>query len=242
MKDIVNIVISPHPDDVALSAGLYFLDSQKQTVIYNVFNLSKTGIDGTDDTEIRIREESKFAKMIDADVSFLNLMDTNYRGIHWNLSENTLDTAKIYKLSITLSLILQSFQKEFNVYIPMGIGLHQDHLLCYYSMLCALQYDYRNLSKVYFYEDYPYNYNNKVFLASQLLIFKIGNRLPYYGDLDKKLDMLKLYPSQFSQSYLKKLLSQFDSEVIHELGKLEIIENNLCSVDFLASIDGIRLI
>lgn len=242
MKGVVNVLISPHADDIALSLGLFFIDNQNERVIYNVFNLSKTEINGTDDTDMRILEETRFAEMIGAEVGFLGERDTNHRGIHWNRFGMALEKLEIERLSAVFSSLLIRIPRCFNVYIPMGLGMHPDHLLCYYSMLCALQYQYGNLSKVCFYEDYPYNLNNQLFLTSQSLISGNSHRISHHGDLKKKLQMLSLYPSQFSPSYLKELLFRFDSEIVYETGRPELIKNKLCNVDSLTSMDGIKLI
>ncbi len=242
MKRGCSIVISPHPDDVALSLGCMLQERYRHTYILNTFTLSKTDIGREEITGLRMAEEQDFAKMAGAQAFFLGEPDSNYRGVPWNYFDKTIRRADMERIVGKYLGVFNEMDKDADIYIPMALGMHPDHVYCYYSALAILPRLQQAPQSICFYEDVPYNAGNRAYLPSQKDIAELGVLEQYAYCRSEKERFLKVYPSQLTHPYIAEILSKTNFEHIRRVPLPVLISKHLCTTDSLAIKDGIRLI
>jgi LmbE family N-acetylglucosaminyl deacetylase len=144
-------ILSPHSDDVALSmGGMVARLALDELVIVNCFGTSCfTDLSDTRaTTDMRRRSEEAYAEYLGAELIWLGLPDTNVRG---EMGKRTLEFNEESALRRELRRrLLEIVPRDSQVYAPLGIGGHADHLHC------------RDVARMIFtsviyYEDQPYS-------------------------------------------------------------------------------------
>jgi LmbE family N-acetylglucosaminyl deacetylase len=169
MRNIESLIVSPHPDDAALSLSAT-IDSLSKKTLITTFDFSKNGIGGDVDTLVRQNEDRRFAKTVDANVIFLNEPDSNYRGEKWYNFDFTLRVFDLDRITSKYLNVIESFARPFNLFIPMAFGLHPDHVMSFYCCLCVFSKIQLTEIDIYFYHDLPYFLQEDAKLASQKTI------------------------------------------------------------------------
>ena len=238
------IVISPHPDDAALSMGCY-LSNEKHVNIATIYSTS------ADDnyansaliTNTRLKEDCDFAKSIDAKLHHLNLADTNARKIRWNSFDFTVNSSDLIAISNFVECIVSELDsKKYELFFPIGVGLHPDHVSCFYVAFWLLGEGWYKPVKINFYNDVPYCLDNGPMLRSQQTILRENRRVDIHFNKQLKYSHLSKYSSQISTDYCNDIVFSLDYETIWYLSKHELIRQNGCTVDSLAMKDGIKII
>jgi LmbE family N-acetylglucosaminyl deacetylase len=150
-----SIFISPHLDDVAFSCGgiLWRLSQRKRILVINVFS------DYGSKTTIRRQEEENAARCFGYESICLDLPDFPLREwFGWSvLQRNRVLTDKDRRLADQVGGRLKALMRGIEyqwIYLPLGVGLHRDHQICFQAGLKAFSSE-----KVLFYEDVPYALN-----------------------------------------------------------------------------------
>lgn len=219
------LFLSPHLDDAILSCGAYIyklIQNNSKVIIATVFSgsieshhLSPLARSfhsncklGDDAMYVRRLEDKNASKFIKADSMYLNLHECLYRrnkdGQHRYLKRSDIFNANINmekdtidKVILVLSdkLRLNSFEE---IYIPIGIGRHIDHLILREAIETLYAQIYRNMEKINYYEDIPYVCNNRDVNWK----IELTKELDYYSyDISKKdfniyIKAISLYKSQ----------------------------------------------
>jgi LmbE family N-acetylglucosaminyl deacetylase len=179
-----HLFLSPHLDDAVLSCGAFIYELTRggaEVEILTIFagvpnpshlsDLAKWfhGVCGLGDDAIEIRrvEDKNAARCLGAVTTQLHLLECLYRrdetGRARYLREDDIFQSDSNKEMDTLNEIVAALSKSVDlanlseIYLPLGIGRHIDHLLlrgAVESLLHTL--NERNLAKLTYYEDLPY--------------------------------------------------------------------------------------
>lgn len=158
-------LLSPHPDDIALSiGGLVDIYAQQgvECCLVNFFTESDyclPSFQKVDITKQRAEEDSKFAKLFNLKRINFSLPDSSILE-HTAQSEKLCCPNDIRKSDLKRKLLYSI--NQFNpkkIFCPLGIGGHIDH-----RMVKEVVLDINDVTdKLYFYEDLPYatNYSDQ---------------------------------------------------------------------------------
>jgi hypothetical protein len=211
-KNLNNIFLSPHNDDICFSIGS-LVHSLKSGHLINIFTISKYLINQNyknkinnnavkQITNIRNKEDIKFAKFCKLKRHDLKIKDTSVTGIG-DCSKKKLkfQIALLEKKLIPLLFKLYDKDKINIIYCPMAIGGHENHM----STLITMTKNFKIFEKkmnFLFYFDLPYSSNEKI-RKMYFLEFKMNTKKKKYliqkkkvDNIKKKLLMLRFYKSQ----------------------------------------------
>lgn len=205
------VIFSPHCDDAALSLGGAIKNDlvERDICIYDIFSVSNYTImqQGTGNpeevTKIRNEEERRVMELLGADFELWGYPEPLLRNGYTHL-DNIFDpegkpkSDKLYtEIESKVRSICES-NPTANIFFPMGLGYHIDHLIVASIGLNILR-KHPNL-KVYFYEDQPYVGGISLdevahFVQSSNPNFE-SHTFAFNNILDK-MSILKHYKSQF---------------------------------------------
>lgn len=213
------LVLSPHLDDAVLSCGDYILDWKKQgheVTVITIFTkfqdkyISKSARDSLkaggfmnakECERIRKEEDRNAMKLLDVPYQHLDFIDGWFRVLNNKplYKDQTLFSGKI---SSSDTQIIDSLGKKLSkyidfdqVYIPLGIGKHVDHVITK-----NVASEIFNKETIRYYCDQPYaqkirNWNFRLIVSSIIRIASVLNMSL------KKRTLLDCYPSQMSQLF-----------------------------------------
>ncbi len=173
-----NVIISPHLDDAVYSCGGLISQKPGQCLVINVFtSFPKSERKSIVDLNSNRNEEEVAAQhYLDFDSICLGFEDAVFRQPSYQKAFQLFGDP-ISQDAITSRAIGERLAEIFrevnadNVYFPLGIGWHVDHLICFHLGI-ALHSDLKN-SRILFYEDTPYAFFHDVRRA-RLLELKLG--------------------------------------------------------------------
>jgi LmbE family N-acetylglucosaminyl deacetylase len=150
-----SIFISPHLDDIAFSCGgtLWRLCQKNRILVVNVFS------DYGSKTTIRRQEEENAARFFGYESLCLDLPDFPLREwFGWSvLQRNRVLTEQdrrwADRIAGRLKALMRGIEYQW-IYLPLGVGLHRDHQICFQAGVQAF-----SSVKALFYEDAPYALN-----------------------------------------------------------------------------------
>ena len=167
------LFLSPHLDDIIFSLGNYLkkVSNYQNIIIATVFtkenqkklNKMKGEMYVYGNYKKRIEEDKNaMDELKGARVIYFDLEDEIFRSNESKLKMELKISNKIYKLLLNYDIT--------DIYLPLGIGYHNDHILVNNSVY------HLNLSNynLYYYYDYPYC-NNKLNLLTRLSDYGIFN-------------------------------------------------------------------
>jgi LmbE family N-acetylglucosaminyl deacetylase len=146
------VFLSPHLDDAVFSCGgliAKLAQSGEQVLIVNIF--SEYG-----ENSNRHEEESRVAEFLNVDIEYLGELDAVFRRKSYKSllrifsSIDSLDRIDLPRLADKLRQLLSAVSYD-NIYVPLGVGWHVDHLLTH-----ELGQLIGEKSKICYYEDAPY--------------------------------------------------------------------------------------
>ncbi|HEX5417103.1 MAG TPA: PIG-L family deacetylase [Chloroflexota bacterium] len=209
------LFVSPHFDDVALSCGgAVALEARDgDAVIVTVFaGDPKGGLNafarfqherwGHDDAvDERRREDRKAREILGADYRWLDYPDAIYRGEQYLSDEELFGPVKPgdaeLTANVTASLLeLAEELSPHRVYLPLTVGGHVDHRICW-AAVPALK---RQGVRIRFYEDFPYAATSNIVEATVPgLSEHLEPEVVELGDaFDAKLAAIGVYESQLA--------------------------------------------
>ncbi|MDP3900674.1 MAG: hypothetical protein Q8Q23_06390 [bacterium] len=212
-----NIIISAHCDDALLSLGGYiiFLDNVIVVDIFGTCAWTKnTKIkDFNIITEINQAEEKEAIKKSGAKVIIYALPEALMRGYRlWNQKKILESDAIIsHKISKIITAVIGS---NNNIFFPMGIGNHVDHILINNQLKKIYNKLNAKDNKIFLYEDLPYAWygdvNKKIRVLKKAWILE-----PYLIDIsrsiNKKINLIKIYKSQIDKIDCQKVVEYSES-------------------------------
>lgn len=222
------IILAPHYDDFILSlgglAGIWKINNAEaeEAVVFSQTNFinDKTGsFDNSVEniakiSAIRYQEELKaVANLGKIKISSLGFLDASARGLKEvvgganSLNFNEPDREILNNLAKKISSYLS---QPLQLFVPLAIRFHQDHLLVKKAFLLALKQSKKPVAEIFFYEDLPYANANKKdwrpindFIKTNKLI-----TLTYPINLGQKLALVEFYPSQIDQTLYTGLIGR----------------------------------
>ena len=220
-----SIYFSPHLDDVVLSCGGILKKNQKSPqLIVNIFSgeyegLTKwdlsCGIKNKNPILIRKKENRRALGSINTTSVYFNFFDNVFFKDLKRTKRPLSDSIKIK--SEILKILKENISSLKRVFFPLGIS-HPDHILIAKIGKEVTKELKVTETEVYFYEDFPYLYNNFKWKASYFL----NEFSPIYFRIDKeiltKIKMVISYKSQLLP-LLKILYPQLE---IHRKGAKEL--------------------
>ncbi len=202
-------IVSPHVDDAMLSLGGLVIDllknHQKINIKY-IFSVSQwtntdaiSGLrylkDPTYVTNLRMEEEKSLGKHLGHDFDFLDFPDRPLRFANTPEDEQTM-----------VNNIFQQLENQItrvdHIFFPMGLD-HPDHVVAHKIGLRFQEAGYQ----VLLYEDLPYAATeNEKHLAQYNTLHQMDfEPVAHVIDIDEKLELLKLYASQVSYTWLNQV-------------------------------------
>ena len=213
--DIVNtkdfaLVIEPHPDDFALSALGYTLNKYN-TIVLNVF--SKMNIDSfTWKDKVQISEaEYEKLRLGESKLSVEKILGQQFQTLKEKSMRITDKDLKYIKQQIIngVSNILKYNTTINTILVPMGIGMHPDHLIVYDTLMNI--YRKEKQFKIILYPEYPYARCRKEYNDRLNQINKDYKLKPIVIDVESKIDILtnaiSAYRSQFDDINRNQMLA-----------------------------------
>jgi LmbE family N-acetylglucosaminyl deacetylase len=202
------VILSPHSDDAALSLGGVLCRKiiECPTSLITIFGrtnyLQRSAFQADHEsvTTLRKFEDLSFAKSVGVNLHYLDFPEA---GLRYGPSFEKVFADKIQTddcIPSNLPLVIQQIIERENpkyIYIPLGIGLHRDHLIVNRLSRMIAPHD---IPFCIYYEDLPY-----AGYLSEGQILKHVNALhsraePIYVPIDnvitEKLEKLSLYRSQ----------------------------------------------
>lgn len=196
------LILEPHPDDFVLSA-LGYIDDKKGATILNIF--SKMHLDSftwngrisiTEDEyeSVRIKEEKLAIEEI-LGQHYISLREKSTR-----ISEKSIDDI-INSIIENLKKIIQQNANIDTLMVPMGIGMHPDHIIVYNTIMNNYIKQLSRKIKIILYPEYPYARCRK-FYENRLEQIKRQYRLKaIIKNTEMKLDdianVVSVYRSQY---------------------------------------------
>lgn len=188
------LVIEPHSDDGALSAGGTLINlAETGAGVSSLCLFSKGG--GAEIEDLRQREnELVFTTILDGEAEFAGLTDAIYR-------QNTV--SEFFQVRKKIEHKVKLYQPDL-VLAPLGVGEHVDHLMVHMA-ITGLYKSNRNFD-LWFYEDFPYSNNDKYYFCKRLLDVKEEIYMsPKYMDISDRLeDKVSLAMAYLSQHDKKR--------------------------------------
>ena len=209
-----DVYLQSHSDDICFSLGGFALRSRRGVLLtvcpisgYVPLAPGQMVPPAQAVTEIRISEDRAFARACGLDTQFLDIPCGSLLGYEpFNLAradENMRRVAQSVMEALRSTAGARTEGQRPWLFCPSGIGGHVDHV----AVRMAIIQNYDELSKLYrvgFYEDLHYAADAEARkLGIQRLRDAMGHRsihrhvFPLDNSVAEKLDLVRLYPSQF---------------------------------------------
>lgn len=218
------LIISPHPDDAALSLGGSILKYPRlQTTIWNVFTRQSYSLVDRDAERAQqriVEEERAAAAALGVGIIMAEFREAELRG-YVRLSERLgHDYQSIYirpgerELREAVTTALQRVVEELQpalVGMPLGIGGHVDHLLCREAALaCLARSGWQG--RLFCYEELPYALRadwriEALAMAERRGLVLSEGLIPVGPWLDTKHHILEIYRSQLHPRDIRQLVT-----------------------------------
>jgi LmbE family N-acetylglucosaminyl deacetylase len=203
-EQVDTIILSPHPDDAALSVAHALLASHGESVmVVDVFSqtawwrLSDSAGDLDEIQRVRFAEEQLMARMANAKLRVLGLPEALLRGHALaDLFKSDIDH-RDNEVKAKLDDAVKQIAAEHphaHWYLPMAVGRHIDHRIAKDAASCALKE--AGVRSIWFYEE--------LFYAAEAATAHPGGQLKPL-DMKWKLELCRVYWSQFSAGRLSIL-------------------------------------
>ena len=226
LKSKIKVILAPHYDDFILSLGgladIWQVNDVEveNIIVFSLTNYLNNRINYFNDlsenipkiSALKHQEELKaLSGLGKINVRKFDFPDASARclkklvGGNKPLDFSQKDREIINNLAEKISLDLN---RPIQLFIPLAIRYHQDHLLIRQAFLSALSQSKNRVAEIFFYEDLPYADTNrkewrpiKDFIRKNELI-----PITYPINLKKKLALIEFYPSQIDKTFYTGLI------------------------------------
>ena len=210
------IILSPHPDDAALSCGGRMVAGQAVLVI-NAFSRTawwrfpRADGDLEKIQSIRAIEEQLVSRLSGAEVRALDLPEALLRGHTLDQVFTTTPDHRDQDVSDQIARTVTDLATRHALahwFLPLAVGNHIDHRIARDAALSALQTAGVKNTHLHFYEDLPYaaKLGPNADFSSQVPGLKLKEQTLEIDDvLDWKIELLRAYWSQFTWGLLAEL-------------------------------------
>lgn len=212
-------IISPHIDDAAFSLGLLIdkvLKHGDELIIVNCFSISDFTLDKRCNevdkvTALRKMEDRILNQLFRNQIKFeyLDMFDApvRNRGVYFDEALTAEDYSVIEQLTFNLLKVLPT---SAQVYTPLSVGNHIDHVICLESVISlSLTGQYR----LNFYEDLPYSQwvskeviHEKVKVIEQKTNTTLSPQLITFEDIEVKSKFVNCYASQINDRMINDIM------------------------------------
>lgn len=199
------LVISPHPDDAALSIGGLLATRFPTARIWNVFTRSREAC-GTGEwtTAERRREDEEFADRFGFTSLYSSHSDSNARGVPWENRGVPVADTLIEAVAAELAVLLERTEEVEALLIPAAVGDHPDHRICLAAASLVISETVRTPPPAFLYFEQPYLMLMRAELRGwRREALAEASRLPVRPELREA--MLGCYPSQVSEALIAEL-------------------------------------
>lgn len=205
------LIISPHCDDAALSLGGLIL-KKRGFEILDVFSTCAWSVlpqltEAGEITRINNNEERLVGSKMSSKLQLMGLPEALLRGYpSWNSQFDREKDRKIMK--IVVEIIVNKLERYTEVYLPLGVGKHVDHLLVFKAVLKVKRENLHREINYYLFEDLPYaiHYNVETRIRE---VQKYCDANPILVNISstirQKVSLLSTYKSQLSQQDIKSV-------------------------------------
>ncbi len=196
------LIIAPHSDDALFSLGGFLLkeSSKKKFTILNVFSQSDYCVmeefpkNPERITRLRKREELSFAKILNLQVFFLDLLEKPLRN---KQKQDIHSELLIDRIVNKINPLVRNYTE---VYFPLAIGENLDHTLVRKAILKIASST--NSIDFWGYEDLPYASNYR----ETFMEFEPSPRkIPITNEINEKCNLLQIYRSQLAINYISQI-------------------------------------
>lgn len=202
-KESSILVLEPHPDDFALSAFGYIKDNKK-AIVLNIF--SKMKLDSfTWNKEIEISDEEYEKIRLDEDkLAIETILKQDYISLKEQSTRISKKSDKyiIDRILNETNKILNKNKKIDTIMIPMGVGMHPDHIIVFKAILEEYINQIATSIKICFYPEYPYSRCKKLYyerLEQLQKKYKIKEKvINIEPKLNKMVNACSVYRSQYN--------------------------------------------
>lgn len=205
------LIISPHCDDAALSLGGLIL-KKGDFEILDVFSICAWSVlpqltEAGEITRINNNEERLVGSKMSYKLQLMGLPEALLRGYpSWNSQLDREKDRKIMK--IVVEIIVNKVERYTEVYFPLGVGRHVDHLLVFEAMLRVKRRNLRGGINYYLFEDMPYAiyYNVETRVKEIQKYCDVNPSLvDISSEIRQKVSLLSTYKSQLTQQDIKSV-------------------------------------
>jgi LmbE family N-acetylglucosaminyl deacetylase len=210
------IIVSPHPDDAALSCGGRMLSGTGVLVINALsraawWRFSRAAGDLEKIQACRAEEEQLVSRLSGAEIRGLDLPEALLRGhslegvFSASPGEQDREASEAIGRAVTDLAGRHSLAHWF---LPLAVGNHIDHRIARDAALAALQSAGVRPTHLHFYEDLPYaaKLGPAADFSAQVPGLKLNEQTLEIDDvLDWKIELLRAYWSQFTWGSLAEL-------------------------------------
>ncbi|MBS3124678.1 PIG-L family deacetylase [Candidatus Woesearchaeota archaeon] len=208
------IVVSPHSDDAALSMGGHLILNGSDYNIITVFNTCPFSdnfrayeMSPAEITECNNKEDVFYARMIGADIVFLNQREALERAYDSPFEKKIKrgDAEMIAEVRSQLTALTERANVD-SLYFPLSLGNHIDHVILH---LMGRSFTEKGC-RIRFYEDQPYTEEMseaelKEQMAEKTKGLRIAQEVDITDVLEEKMRLAAIYKTQYDRSYLEKL-------------------------------------
>lgn len=208
------LIISPHLDDAILSlGGLLQLRKNSQDKVMTLCNTAWTALSDTmlpeEITKMNLEEELTIIKELGCQHLFCDFDEAMSRDY-----ENWNDKFSYEKDSVLYEQITEVIKKEMEsqyyeqVYFPLGIGEHVDHIMVYEGIRQLRDVIREQNVELYFYEDLPYATYGGVEERLEKVMKEYSITLQEHDIteyFERKCSLLSIYKSQLTDEDLDRI-------------------------------------
>lgn len=220
------LVLEPHPDDFALSA-LGYIDNKKNVIVLNIF--SRMNIDSfTWNDRILITEDDyEKIRLKEDKIAIENILGQQVISLK-EKSTRITDKSINYindKIIKKLEKIMINYKNIDTLMIPMGIGMHPDHVIVYNAIMKNYIVNLDKKVKIILYPEYPYARCKKFYIdrlkqiENQCTLKIITKNIN--DKINNIVNSISVYKSQFDDINKNQMLA-----IIREDGKAIAEEYN----------------
>lgn len=220
------LVLEPHPDDFALSA-LGYIDNKKNVIVLNIFSRMNLDSFTWNDRILITEDDYEKIRLKEDKIAIENILGQQVISLK-EKSTRITDKSINYindKIIKKLEKIMINYKNIDTLMIPMGIGMHPDHVIVYNAIMKNYIVNLDKKVKIILYPEYPYARCKKFYIdrlkqiENQCTLKIITKNIN--DKINNIVNSISVYKSQFDDINKNQMLA-----IIREDGKAIAEEYN----------------